>query len=224
MRILHCTDLHARDAWYRWLAAECGQFDLVCITGDLLDLNPYRSTDGQLDRVMAHLQKISAPIAVCSGNHDSVAGEDMRLQHSRWLQDLRRPNLWADGDSFVLGGFRFACMPWQGVLPRAAREDVWLIHSPPDLCPTGIARGGAGFGDPVFGELCRAGRGPRLALSGHVHEPQSWGAKIGRTWSLNPLGPDGNDSGAPAHIAVDLAAGTAVLSRTSGAKDAVQLW
>jgi hypothetical protein len=57
-----------------------------------------------------------------------------------------------------------------------------------------------------------------------VHEPQSWGAKIGRTWSLNPLGPDGNDSGAPAHIAVDLAAGTAVLSRTSGVKDAVQLW
>jgi predicted MPP superfamily phosphohydrolase len=120
MRILHCTDLHARDAWYRWLAVECGQFDLVCITGDLLDLNPYRSTGGQLDRVMAYLQKISTPIAICSGNHDSVAGEDLRLRHSRWLQDLRRPNLWVDGDSFVLGGFGFACMPWQGVL-RARR-------------------------------------------------------------------------------------------------------
>ena len=101
---------------------------------------------------------------------------------------------------------------------------MWLIHSPPDLCPTGIARGGAGFGDPVFGELCRAGRGPRLALSGHVHEPQSWRAKIGRTWSLNPLGADFNGSDSPPHIGVDLAAGTAVLRRASGAKDAVQLW
>jgi Icc-related predicted phosphoesterase len=224
MRILHCTDLHANDCWYRWLAAESPHYDLVCLTGDLLDLNPYRSTDGQLDRVMAHLQKIETPLAICSGNHDSVAGADLRFHHAAWLRQLRREDLWIDGDRFEFGGFSFRCIPWQGILPSGSSSEIWLIHSPPDKAPTGIARGGAGFGDSTFGEECRANRGPRLALSGHVHEPQSWRAEVGRTWSINPLGPENNGAHQPNHVDIDLDAGTAELIRLVGPKGAVRLW
>ena len=224
MRVLHCSDLHANDRWFRWLIGESRHSDLVCLSGDILDLNAYRSTEGQLERVMVHLQAIEAPLAICSGNHDSVAGEDTRFQHAQWLQELRRENLWVDGDSFELNGVRFRCLAWQGSLPKAAQDEVWIIHSPPDRTPTGIARGGAGFGDSMFGELCRAGMGPRIAVSGHVHEPQAWWAKVGRTWCLNPLGPENNGSERPSHIVIDLEAGVAVLNRASGVTDSLKVW
>ena len=217
MHILHCTDLHANDRWYRWLAEESPRYDLVCLTGDLLDLNLYRSTDGQLERVMAHLQKIERPLAICSGNHDSVAGADLRLHHAAWLQALRREDLWIDGDRFEFGGFSFRCIPWQGLLPNASPDEVWLIHSPPDRVPTGIVRGGAGFGDSIFGEQCRAGLGPRLALSGHVHEPQSWRVKVGRTWSLNPGCEEKSDR--PRHIVIDLTRNRLIYADLDRTKD-----
>ena len=68
MRVLHCSDIHANDRWFRWLIGESRHFDLVCLSGDILDLNAYRSTEGQLERVMVHLQAIEAPLAICSGN------------------------------------------------------------------------------------------------------------------------------------------------------------
>ena len=66
--------------------------------------------------------------------------------------------------------------------------------------------------------------GPRIAVSGHVHEPQAWWAKVGRTWCLNPLGPENNGSERPSHIVIDLKAGVAVLNRASGAMDSLKLW
>ncbi len=135
MRILHVSDLHARVSQLRWVIEESKEFDLVCITGDLLDLNAHRGFD----------------------------------------------NRWVDGDQFEFGGVKFRCIPWLAPLDEARGDEVWLIHSPPDVLPTGITRGGMGFGDFSFGELCRNHAGPRLALSGHIHDPQSWRAKIGRT-------------------------------------------
>ncbi len=42
------------------------------------------------------------------------------------------------------------------------------------------------MGDSELGSLCRQGLGPRLALSGHVHEPVGSVARIGQTLSVNP--------------------------------------
>jgi Icc-related predicted phosphoesterase len=65
--------------------------------------------------------------------------------------------------------------------------------------------------------------GPRIAVSGHVHEPQAWRAKVGRTWSLNPLGPENNGAERPSYIVIDLEAGVAVLNRAAGANDSIKL-
>lgn len=221
MRLLHCTDFHGRADWYEWLIRESPRYDLVCLTGDLLDLNPYRSMVGQVEMVTAYLGRIGTPLAVCSGNHDSLAGDDLRLQHARWMQELRRKDVWVDGDRFEVGGFRFRCIPWLSQAVKAAPDEIWLIHSPPDRSRTGIARGGVDFGDGTFGDQCRAGDGPRLALSGHVHDPQSWWVRSGCTWSLNPGVAE--DEASPRHIAIDLGRDVATWHGGPGGLDQLNL-
>jgi Icc-related predicted phosphoesterase len=209
MRILHCTDLHASDAAYCWLINQSSRYDLVCLSGDSLDLNPYRLPEGQIERVVARINQITVPVAICSGNHDNFPAYDGRLADARWMQGLKRPMLWMDGEKFEIEGHRFRIFPWMGAVPPSADQDeIWLMHAPPDLSPTSIVRGGVDFGDFSLGELCRSSAGPRLILSGHVHDRVSWIAKIGRTWCLNP-GCDPKAS-VPNHIAIDLSRSHAV--------------
>ena len=221
MRILHCSDLHASTDRLAWVSRECRRFDLVAITGDVLDLNAHRPIGDQIDRVLRQLRTFSTPTCLCSGNHDVLEGSGSRLKNAFWLKEARRRNVWVDDDIFTMGGRVFRCIPWGGLLPEAGLEEVWLIHSPPDEAPTGISRGGAGFGSFEFGELCRAGKGPKLALSGHVHDPQSWWARVGRTWSLNP----GCSEGAPQpnRIEIDLTRRVALRERASGETDFLRL-
>lgn len=201
MKILHCADFHASDQWFRWLIKESARFDLVCLAGDLLNLNIHCVPGAQLDKVVALVRQIQAPLVACSGNHDCLEGNDSRLVDAAWLTELRGPTVWVDGDQFTLGGHSFRVLGWESALPIAAAEELWITHSPPDLCPTGIVRGGVDFGDFELGELARGGLGPRIAMSGHCHDRQRWWAKIGRTCSLNP----GCFNGPwPSHVVLDL--------------------
>lgn len=220
MRILHVSDLHARESQLRWVVNESKEYDLVCISGDLLDLNAYRRFDGQIERTVAALKDIRVPLALCSGNHDSLAGEGAKLEDARWLRDLKGEMCWVDDDRFEFGGQQFRCVPWLAPVDPADENEIWLIHSPPDLLPTGITRGGVGWGDFSFGELCRNESGPKLALSGHIHDPQSWRARIGRTWSLNPGTGEGKT---PPYITIDLGRGIAIRQHEDEI-DAVRLW
>lgn len=201
MKILHCSDFHANDQWFRWLIKESPKYDLVCLAGDLLDLNIHRSFDGQIDKVLAYLRQIKVPLAICSGNHDSLDSYDGRLVGAVWLHYLRGPKVWVDGDRFALGGHSFRVLGWESALPIAAAGELWITHCPPDLCPTGVVRGGVDFGDFELGELARGRLGPRVAMSGHCHDRTQWWAKVGRTISLNPGRFDGPW---PAHIILDL--------------------
>jgi Icc-related predicted phosphoesterase len=221
MRVLHVTDFHGSDHLFGWLARESKHFDLVALSGDLLDLSQHRPVGGQIDRVLTHLRRISAPIAIVSGNHDSVAGSGPQLELAHWLKGAKREGVWIDGDAFELCGQRFRCIPWKRGLPSALPEEIWLIHSPPDGVPTGISRGGVGWGSFEFGELCRSRKGPRLALSGHVHDPQSWRAMVGETWSLNPGRADGTAT--PNHIVIDLSRGVVTRNRASGETHSLRL-
>ncbi len=222
MKILHVSDLHANERWFQWVVSVSPRFDLVCMTGDLLDLNSQRAVGNQVDTVIAHLRAIrSSLVAVCSGNHDSLPGDTQRLHQARWLKEIRSPNILVDGDRLECGDATFECIGWNAPLPKAKANSIWLIHAPPDGIGTAIARGGAGFGDLYLAECCRFGSGPALALSGHVHDPVSWHARSGATWSLNP----GFASGAacPNHIVVDLGRGSATRNALAGEGDVVRL-
>jgi len=220
--ILHVTDFHCNERWLRWLRHSSRRYSLICITGDLLDLNPYLLQDPQVDRVIPFLRLLECPLAVVSGNHDSVKWEAPRLKDAKWLREVRGERVWVDGDRFEYAGFQFRCIPWEGQLPIAGPKEVWLHHAPPGRAKTAIAKGGCDFGDFNLGEHVREGLGPNLILSGHVHDPARKSEQIRGSWSLNPgvaeMAP------VPNHFDIDLGLGTAVCRDASGRGRATRLW
>lgn len=206
MRLLHCSDFHGTTRWYDWLVQTAPRYDLVCLAGDLLDQSSGRSADAQPREIKAALKRVKTPLAICSGNHDLVLTDEGAVAES-WVRDLKRKNVWVDGDRFELGGYNFYCHPWPEPLPPAMADEIWIIHHPPAGSTAADSFYSGDRGDPEFAEMCQAGQGPRLALCGHVHTPHSWHSRIGRTFIGNP----GSDSGAewPHHVMVDLKAGSA---------------
>lgn len=173
MRILHLTDLHGRRAWYRWLIHAAVSYELICLTGDLID------HERDVPYVRRALRRLRAPLALCSGNHDDCL--DLNS-----LRAERTEPTWVDGERFDFGGAQFRSLGWGEPLPRGKVVEVWLTHAPPRGTGTAWTRHGIDFGDAEFRDVCAAGAGPAIALTGHVHEPAAHCARIGRTLVLNP--------------------------------------
>lgn len=211
MRILHCTDFHSKKVWFDWLVDQAPHYDLVCLTGDHLDLFEIHRIDDQLRMVKAALRRITTPLALCSGNHDSFNGPPapISLLRAVWLNDLRRPGLWSDGDAFMLDGLRLRCIGWDALLPTSVAEEIWLFHAPPASSLVASGSDESEAGDEILDQLCLAGEGPQIVLSGHQHNPRRWACRVGSTWCLNP----GHNSHAtvPNHIVIDTRAKTASL-------------
>jgi len=204
MKILHVTDLHGNVPWYHWLARESPNYDLVCISGDLIYLDD--SAPRQIAEIIKVLAKIRTPLAICSGNHDTIDAET-RGEGALWVNDLKREGVWVDGEHFELGGHKFYCHPWNPPFPSAKPDEIWIVHTPPEWSVVSWGGNYGDMGDPEFAQLCGMMRGPRMALCGHAHNPPAWNAMMGRTHVFNP----GHASGAsvPAHIIFDLSLGVA---------------
>lgn len=207
MKILQCSDLHGNLPWFEWIAREAPNYDLVCISGDLLDARSPETTHLQIEGISRILGAVRTPLALCSGNHDLVmSGNNV---NARWMRALKRRGVWLDGERFEVQGRRFHCHGWDETVtvPQHPGE-IWIVHSPPAGTATALEHGCLDAGDFEFGMICRGERGPRLALSGHAHNPRSWFGCSGRTFVLNPgqqqSGPE------PTFIVVDLEALTAV--------------
>lgn len=218
--ILHVTDFHANLRWFRWLANVSARYELICMSGDMLDLNQHSPRGRQLEGIQKHILSIRAPLALVSGNHDVLASEGAGPEGVRWLTEFRGPSRWVDGDCFGVAGARFRCIPWMGAFPRKTSDDVWLTHQPPEGA-VGISRGGAGWGSFELTEVLQNGSSPRIVLCGHIHDPQLWRSKIGRTWALNP-GRAKEASLVPNFIEIDLKRGIAALT-TETSYDTVRL-
>lgn len=187
MKILHVSDLHARPAWFKWLIRESSKVDLVCISGDLLDLRVdcfNGSAEAQIKMVLNQLSQLRAPFALCSGNHDSISSRG--VESARWTEPLRKRGGFIDGSVFWFQDYKFRCVPWGEPLPVVAPEDFWLIHAPPLGVYTSQAMDGSSHGCNELREVCRSAAGPLFALSGHVHSPRRFWGMLGRTISLNP--------------------------------------
>ena len=199
MNILHVTDLHSHAPWFDWLIAESPRYDLVCLTGDILNLGDLSSeVDSEIDAALTKLAAIQTPLALCSGNHDLhyLSGQD----RAQWMQVLRRKNVWADGDAFWFWDYRFQCVGWCDPVPKG--NDFILMHAPPYGAKTSIVAGGISHGDEEARDLCLAGEGPRFALGGHIHRPLSSWAIVQDTVSLNPG--RGDHSDVPNHLVMNL--------------------
>ena len=166
-----------------WLTANAGDYDLVIIGGDLLDLGSALDFDVQIVVVEKYLHRIrqNTRLLVSSGNHDGDSRNAANESYAGWLRQSRADGLFVDGESAVIGDTRVtACPWWDGPVSRAELESLlereaaqnasrwlWCHHAPPDRAQVSWA-GKKFIGDPFLREWIER-FGPDLVLSGHIH-------------------------------------------------------
>lgn len=232
MRILFVSDLHYTLKQFDWLAAHAANYDIVIITGDLLDLGSELDFDVQIIVVEKYLHTLrqKARLLVSSGNHDGDNRNDADEAVAEWLAMARAQNLFVDHDSVVSDDVLFTICPWwDGPAARLqverllARESsrsrkrwVWLHHAPPARSLVSWT-GRKDAGDEVLREWIGQYK-PDIVLSGHIHNSPfyadgGWIDRIDTTWVFNPgrqIGP------CPSHICLDLHADTAEWNSIEG--------
>ena len=238
MRILLVSDLHYSLPQLDWVVQVAPSFDLVVLAGDQLDIGSTVSLDVQSVVILRYLSLLQAAgrVAVCSGNHDLTGPDAMGEQSALWLAEARAAGVPSDGDSFFAGDTLVTICPWwDGPLGRQALDArlaadamrrparwIWVYHWPPLGSPT-CWTGRRDYGDADLAAWIGRHQ-PDIVLTGHVHESPfkpagAWADRIGSTWVFNAgrqMGP------VPAHIAIDLQAGSATWRSLMGA-EALQL-
>lgn len=206
MRALLVSDLHCRREWFEWVVDVAKLYDVVVMSGDLLDYSSALSIEHQLGLAAKFVRDVSkyTPVCLCSGNHDVVDG---RLG---WIEDLGRSHrICVDNQSYLSNDVRFCCFPWReqafetSTMKQACLTEIWVHHAP----PSGTQIAWDGHQDRGGDELTQAIRykSPAMVLTGHVHDSPfvtggSWNARIGPTWLLTA----GHSLTAiPAYVAID---------------------
>lgn len=226
MKMLVVADVHYALKQFDWLLGVAGDFDLVVLAGDLLELSSGVARRAQAVVVRTYLEELAGKtrVAVCSGNHDLDATGPEGEQVADWLGDLADIGVAADGTSFRIGTTLVTVCPWWdgpkaraaigAQLAAAAAEPrdrwIWVYHAPPAGSPVSW-NGRRSFGDSALTAWIEA-YGPDIVLSGHVHESPfvpggSWADRIGGAWVFNTGQQIGD---APAHIILNLDAGQAL--------------
>jgi Icc-related predicted phosphoesterase len=233
MQILLVSDLHYTLKQLDWVSSVAGEFDLVVLAGDHLDIASIVEPDAQIAVVLEYMARMAAKTAVaaCSGNHDLNGRNEHGELSARWLE--------AAGNSGVLVDWTrleterelvTVCPWWDGPLTREVvdrqlaadaalvgdRRWIWVYHAPPDASPTSWT-GKRHYGDEDLVAWIEQHR-PDIVLSGHVHQSPfvsdgAWIDRIGSTLVLNAgrqIGP------VPAHIELDTDAGFVRWSSLAG--------
>jgi Icc-related predicted phosphoesterase len=219
MKCLLVSDLHYTLKQFDWVDGVAGDFDLVVIAGDHLDISSTVTLDAQVVVILKYLRRLheKTTLLVCSGNHDLNARNDDTEKVARWMSRVRQLGVPADGDSLEIGDSLFTICPWwdgprsRDLVGAQLAHDadkrrqrwVWVYHAPPDASP--VSWGGQKhFGDDALLGWIRHHQ-PDMVLTGHIHQSPfrqggSWVAQIGSTWVFNPgrqIGP------VPTHVIVD---------------------
>ena len=115
MKILHLSDLHLNRDWLAWATLQAKSYDLVCASGDLLDIFSRRGHFWGALRIKRWAEAFPAKLALCSGNHDASSPDmvpdagllpllqiEERLEAEklmmleRWMDTLERPGIVTD--------------------------------------------------------------------------------------------------------------------------------
>ena len=125
--MLFVADLHYTLRQFDWLTANAGDYDLVIIGGDLLDLGSTLDFDVQIFVVEKYLHRIrqNTRLLVSSGNHDG----DSRNAANCWMKAARLRRPWAR--SSLRKNATQACFSLVVVMPvpkRRVTYDLSLIR------------------------------------------------------------------------------------------------
>jgi len=205
VRILLGADLHYTLKQLDWVASVAGDYDLVVMAGDHLDIASIVAADAQIAVVLEYLSRIAAKttLVACSGNHDLNARNEYDERAAPWLDAARASGVYVDGSRF--GDERdlvTVCPWWDGPLTREVvdlqfaddaavvgdRRWIWVYHAPPDASPTSWT-GKRHYGDVELLEWIERYQ-PDLVMCGHVHQSPfvpdgSWIDRIGSTVVFN---------------------------------------
>jgi len=220
MRLLCVTDVHYHLPQMDWVLEHAGEFDLVVLSGDHLQVGGRSELGVQVVVITTYLDRVSrsTTVVASSGNHDLDGPGDHGEQQAGWLARAAGPSLYVDGQSLDRDGVRVTVCPWwdgpqtrtlvERQLAAAATDRpalwVWVYHSPPAgtrLCTTGSRQ----FPDPDLAEWIERWR-PDIVICGHIHQAPwvdggGWNDRLGPTWVFNA----GHQLGAvPSHIVIDL--------------------
>jgi Icc-related predicted phosphoesterase len=225
MRCLLAADLHYSLQQFDWVNEVAGNFDIVVLAGDHLDLASvvdYRAQSAVVKNYIGKVQE-QTQLLVCSGNHDLDTRDQNGEKISRWILDVRGQGVPSDGDSFVHADTLFTMCPWWDGPTVRSRIDtllaenakkrlqrwIWVHHAPPARSPT--SWDGKTYRGDVELEQWIGKYSPDAVLCGHVHQSPfrpggSWVDLIGSTWVFNA----GRQYGRPpTHIILDSAHQTA---------------
>ena len=204
MRLLCVSDVHFRLPQFDWILEHAGEYDLVVLPGDHLQVGGRTPLSAQVVVVSKYLVRLSraAIVLASSGNHDLDGPGPHGEQRAGWLAPVAGDRLVVDGQSVDLADVRFTVCPWwdgpetraelDRQLDRAAHDRpsrwVWIYHSPPAgsrLCTTGTRE----FPDPDLAEWIDRWQ-PDLVICGHIHQAPwvdggGWNDRRGRTWVFN---------------------------------------
>lgn len=239
MRLLVVSDIHYALRQYDWVLKVAGDFDVVVLAGDHLDINSSVAGHVQSAVVRRYFARIRqrTTLIVCSGNHDLDARNGQGEKVANWLLGPENDGLLSDWQSFEVKDTLFTACPWWdgpvvrdeigAMLAKAAETRktarkaarwIWLYHAPPDNSP--VAWDGSGyFGEDQVRKWIEQYQ-PDLVFAGHSHfspfiDQGSWVDRIGKSWVFNA----GREAMVPpSHIILDTEIGEAVWLASEGAQ------
>jgi Icc-related predicted phosphoesterase len=221
MRCLLVSDLHYALKQYDWVDAVAGEFDLVVVAGDHLDISATLPVQAQVVAIVKQLRRIGerTRLLVSSGNHDLTARDKSGEKVAPWIAQIRRQGIPTDGDSLTIGDTLITICPWWDgpqnreavaqqlacAAEQRAQHWIWVYHAPPKGSPISFD-GNRHYGDAELTTWVEQYR-PDMVFCGHIHQSPfrnggSWVDRIGSTWLFNAgrqIGP------VPCHIIIDTA-------------------
>ena len=234
MKCLLISDLHYGLKQFDWVSKVAGDFDVVVIAGDHLDISSSVDARVQIVVILKYLRRLQEKtrLLVCSGNHDLDARNEAGEKVANRAEKIRQLGGPTDGESLELDGTLFTICPWwdgphsreqvgQQIERDAAQPKdrwIWVYHAPPSDSPTCQA-GRRAIGDDALSGWIHKYQ-PDMVLTGHIHQAPfskggSWIDQQGATFVLNSgrqIGP------CPAHIIFDTKAQGAAWFSLAGAE------
>ncbi len=232
MRLLLVADLHYSLPQFDWVLDIAGDFDVVVMAGDHLDVASLVDGRAQSVVVRKYFGRLAAKtrLLICSGNHDLDTKDLTGEKTARWLKGAQIGGVPSDGETFLIGGIMFTICPWwdgpvakagivaqlAGAAEKRTKPWIWVHHAPPAKSPTSWG-GDRYFGDVELLEWIDRYR-PDIVLTGHVHQSPfvkdgSWVDRIGETWVFNA----GQQFGVPpSHVIIDTDIGEALWFSSAG--------
>ena len=236
MRMLIVSDLHYALPQLDWVISAAGEYDVVVVAGDLLDVTSNVAPDAQVAVALEYLTRMAnkTTVVACSGNHDLTARNELDERAAVWLESARPRGVVVDGERIETDDVLITVCPWwDGPRTRDAvdrqlagdaslvggRQWVWAYHSPPGDSPTSWT-GSRYYADDELTAWVGRHR-PDIVLCGHIHESPfvpggAWFDHIGTTVVFNA----GRQSGpVPTSIVLDTVVGTARWSSAEGSDE-----